>query len=214
MEDMTRADTWSPEKFRSFLFAFCALLVTCVAVSVLFTTTTESLWGVTDTEVLVPDLEEVSRVASLEDHPVRLKIPSIDIDAYVQEVGITAAGNMATPNNFNDVGWYKYGTLPGFKGSAVIAGHVDNGLGLPGVFTDLADLQLGDDIYVLDKGSEELRFRVVGIQEYPYTLVPREILFSRDDTERLNLITCGGTWVPGERTYDRRLIVYTELVSQ
>lgn len=175
----------------------------------------ESVWVVFDTQVQVPEIEEYheNRIAAPGDVPRRLSIPALGIDANVQEVGVTAAGNMATPNNFVDVGWYKYGTLPGLRGSAVVAGHVDNGLGLSGVFKNLSDLQIGDDVFVVNENGDELLFRVVEIQKYPYTLVPGEVLFSRSDSERLNLITCEGAWLHGERTYDQRLVVYTELVT-
>ena len=95
---------------------------------------------------------------------------------------------------------------------AVIAGHVDNGLALPGVFKHLDELKIGDDVYVERKDGTELHFKVTVIQKYPYRNVPLKTLFSRRDLPRLNLITCGGTWVPGERSYDERLVVYSELV--
>lgn len=184
------------------------------AAAVFLTTAEEALWRA-DTQVPVPEIvqQEESKDIEPSDHPARLRIPALEVDAHVQEVGITASGNMATPNNFTDVGWYKYGTPPGFTGSAVIAGHVDNGLALPGVFKHLGDIQIGDDIYVESSGGEERRFRVVEIQTYPYTHVPRDVLFARRDAARLNLITCEGAWVWGERTYDRRLVVYAELAE-
>ena len=53
--------------------------------------------------------------------PSRLIIPSLDIDTNVQHVGLAKSGNMAAPNNFTDVSWWKYGTVPGYRGSAVMA---------------------------------------------------------------------------------------------
>jgi sortase (surface protein transpeptidase) len=80
--------------------------------------------------------------------PARIRIPSIGVDAFVQDVGIGKSGNMAVPTNYDDVGWYRYGPAPGEKGSAVIDGHVDNGFGLPAVFSRLSELEAGDDIYI------------------------------------------------------------------
>jgi len=197
------------------LYIFFTMLVVFGGAAMFLMTITESLWGFSDTQVPVPALEVVAPSRDVEpgDHPVRLRVPALDIDARVQEVGVTASGNMATPSNFTDVGWYKYGTPPGFRGSAVIAGHVDNGLALPGVFKRLNELAVGDHLYVKTQDGSEALFRVVEIQTYPYTHVPRDVLFARTDTARLNLITCEGAWVSGERTYDLRLVVYTELVS-
>lgn len=196
------------------LYIFFTMLVVFGGAAMFLMTITENLWGVSDTQIPIPpEAVAVDRDVELGDHPVRLRVPVLGIDAHVQEVGVTSSGNMATPNNFTDVGWYKYGTPPGFHGSAVLAGHVDNGLALPGVFKRLNELAVGDDLYVETQDGSEALFRVVEIQTYPYTHVPRDVLFARTDTARLNLVTCEGTWVSGERTYDQRLVVYTELIE-
>ena len=140
--------------------------------------------------------------------PERLRIPALGIDALVRHVGVNAQGDMATPGNFTDVGWYKYGTVPGFRGSAVVDGHVDNALGMDGVFKRLSELKAGDDIYVATASSSELHFIVEEVVSYPAQEVPAERVFKADDAARLNLITCDGTWVQGRKEYDRRLVVY------
>jgi LPXTG-site transpeptidase (sortase) family protein len=109
------------------------------------------------------------------------------------------------------VGWYKYGTVPGFMGSAVIDGHVDNALSLDGVFKHLGDLKEGDDIYIDTASSTALHFVVREAVSYPSEDVPAEKVFKADDAARLNLITCDGTWVQGKKEYDRRLVVYAVL---
>jgi len=101
--------------------------------------------------------------------PTRLIIPDLNIDAEVQKVGIAKSGNMTPPSHFSDVGWYKYGTVPGEVGSAVMAGHVDNALGLAGVFKYLGDLNTGQDIYVSTDKGEKLHFKVADIASYDYT---------------------------------------------
>ncbi len=147
------------------------------------------------------------------DVPVRLTIPTLNIDAKVQQVGLTKAGAMGTPSNFTDVAWYKYGVAPGEVGSAVIDGHVDNALSLAGVFKHLADIQKGDDVYVATKSGEKLHFKVTDIEIYPYTDAPTNLIFEQKDAVRLNLITCDGTWIQGAHSYNERLVVYTELVD-
>lgn len=146
--------------------------------------------------------------------PERLLIPRLNIDASVQHLGITKSGDMAAPNNFVDVSWYKFGTVPGDVGSAVIAGHEDNALALDGVFKHLEDLELGDDVYVTTEGGARLRFKVVDKKIYPYNLTGPELekVFTRADKARLNLITCAGKWLAEAHTNDQRLVIYTELV--
>ncbi len=145
--------------------------------------------------------------------PSRLIVPALSINASVQDLGVNSIGDMQAPDNFVDVGWYKYGTVPGYQGSAVIDGHVDNGLGLAGVFINLNKVQVGDHVYVKTNGGTMLEFVVADVQVYPYQGVPANELFSLDDAARLNLITCDGTWVNGQDTYNQRLVVYTTYVG-
>lgn len=145
--------------------------------------------------------------------PSRLIIPNISVNANVQYVGINAKGGMGTPAGFSDVAWYKGGTIPGDTGSAVIDGHVDNGLGLSGVFKHLEDVHIGDDVYVVQNDGDKLHFRVIDVQLYPYDDAPSDAIFNRTDAAHLNLITCSGDWVGSEKTYNKRLVIYTELVK-
>ena len=147
--------------------------------------------------------------------PERLIIPKIGVDADVQHVGVTRKGNMAAPNNFVDTGWYKYGTVPGDLGSAVIAGHEDNAVSTPGVFYDLHQLEVGDIIEVVGENGGTLTFRVVDKKIHPYNLTGPELekIFNTQGKARLNLITCAGDWLPAAKTNDKRLVIYTELVK-
>lgn len=145
--------------------------------------------------------------------PDRLLIPSIGVDAHVQHVGLTATKNMGIPSNFIDVAWYKYGTVPGKKGSAVIDGHVDNALSLPGVFKDLDKAAKGDDVYVVDKNGTKLHFVIRDVQVYNYMDTPTQEIFHESNRTLLRLITCGGTWIKSQKTYDERVVVTAELVD-
>ncbi len=191
------------------------LIVTLTAFFIFGATLTSALWYAPESEVPAPQIDGIAPIDEASDaaKPERLLIPKLDIDADIQYVGVAASGNMAVPNNFTDVGWYRYGPLPGQKGSAVIDGHVDNALGLDGVFKHLDRLQKGDDIYVQTKGGLKLHFKVERVETYGYKDVPGELLFGRTDKRRLNLITCGGSWVKSEKTYDERVVVYTVLAS-
>lgn len=154
-----------------------------------------------------------ARDAQLGELPRQLRIPALGISAHVRHVGINAQGNMATPGTFVDTGWYKYGTVPGFVGSAVIDGHVDNALGLAGVFKNLGNLKAGDEIYVDTASSTPLRFVVEEVASYPVAEVPLERIFTTKDKARLNLITCTGDWNKDSNQYEQRLVVYAVLAS-
>lgn len=151
-----------------------------------------------------------ARVSDFET-PLRLRIPAISVDAKVQHVGLTKNNAMGVPTNFRDVGWYKHGSVPGEMGSAVIAGHVDNALGLSGVFKRLKDLEPGDDIYVIDKDGVEIIFTVTSVDRYRYDEAPTEEIFNETGEPLLRLITCGGKWIQSKKTYDERIVVTARL---
>lgn len=175
-------------------------------------TLTGALWFSPGSDIDVPGY--VPPTSNALSKPTRLQIPSLNIDASVQHVGITTSGAMGIPSNFSDVAWYKYGPVPGQYGSAVIDGHFDNGLGLPGVFKDLAEIKQGDDVFVQTSSGSLLRFMVTRVATYPYTDVPTAEVFGLDDRARLHLITCSGRWVRSDKTYNERVVVYTIFVDE
>ncbi|UOR12041.1 class F sortase [Halobacillus amylolyticus] len=100
--------------------------------------------------------------------PTNVKVPSIGIDAPVNEVGVLENGQMGVPKNDAVAGWFKPGTKPGNTGNAVLAGHVDNQSG-PAVFYYLKDLQKGDEIIVTNEEGKELTYVVQKSESYPPT---------------------------------------------
>jgi sortase A len=184
--------------------------ITIVAELVFIGTLVHALWYAPEDGVPVAG-EQTARELPPSEAPDRLLIPALNIDANVQQTGVNSKGNMGVPTNFTDVAWYKLGTVPGQLGSAVIDGHVDNGLALAGVFKHLSDIKVGDDVYIKTKTGRSLHFVVQDIVIYPYKDVPLDKLFTRSDDAHLNLVTCDGAWVKNEKTYDQRLVVYTVL---
>lgn len=143
--------------------------------------------------------------------PVKLIIPAIGINANIQYLGVNQAGEMEIPNNIIDVGWFKLGSKPGEKGSAVIAGHL-NGVGdESGVFANLDKLKTGDKLEVQDDGGKVLTFVVwkTGVYDFGYA----DEVFSRNDGVYLNLITCDGEWDKSKNSYKQRLVVFTKIVN-
>lgn len=187
------------------------VFLTTLAAGTFGITVVRAFWYSPDTEIEVPI--ETDAVQNPEHYPERIRIPRLGIDTAVQHVGVNATGNMAVPSNYTDTGWYKYGPAPGESGSAVIAGHVNNGLGLSGVFERLSELEAGDDIYVTRADGKEVHFVVAGKRSYPYDDAPTDVIFNPQGSVRLNLITCEGKWVKENKTYDQRLVVFTRLAD-
>lgn len=148
--------------------------------------------------------------------PVRLIIPSIGVDANIQSVGLgwKDTGNMGVPTNFTDVAWYKDGPLPGMPGSAVIDGHLDGKSVAQAVFYNLDKLLPGDLVEVVDAQGTILQFRVVDTKYYAYDATTTEIFAGDASVARLNLITCAGDWMKSAKLYDKRIVVFTELVTK
>jgi len=141
--------------------------------------------------------------------PVRLRIPKLAIDAPIVYMGLTKTGNMAVPSAVTDVGWYKNGALPGNKGSAVLAGHINGLKGQPGVFAHLDKLHKGDILQITDANGTTPSFAVTGMRTYSEDAQPKEV-FNAPDGAHLNLITCTGSWDNAERHYQKRLVVFTD----
>lgn len=144
----------------------------------------------------------------------RLRVPSLDIDAPIETVGVLEDGTLAVPKNdqWDGVGWYANGPVPGEKGSAVIDGHLDRPGGSPAVFWNLHNLHAGDSVMVVTHEGKTLHFRVILLQTYEPREAPVATIFGNNAGAYLNLITCAGQWIAAEHQTTQRLVVYTELV--
>lgn len=190
------------------------LAITLVSATVFGVTLYRAVFRAPTDEIQIPEglLATKESQKNLSKYPINLAIPKLNILAPVREVGITSRGNMGTPDSYQNVGWYKYGALPGEVGSAVMAGHVDDGLSLPGVFAKLDELKIGDDAYVYIKDGTKLQYRVTRLDTYDFKAIVPEIFQSKEG-KLLRLITCVGEWDKSQKTHDKRLVVTAELVN-
>lgn len=200
------------------VMAMCAGLL-ALSVSIFFQTRVRTVDALvaTNSELSVTATAPVGLGISFEapSKPARLIIPSIGVDATIQNVGLAwqGTGEMGIPTNFTDVGWYKDGPIPGEPGSAVIDGHLDGKDVKEAVFYNLGSLTQGDIVNVLDVGGKTREFKVVAVKTYDLD-APTDDIFSKDKSAvRLNLITCAGNWLKGKGSYSKRVVVFTELVT-
>lgn len=141
--------------------------------------------------------------------PVRLLIAGLNVDAPIDQLGLTENGDMDIPLNIEKTGWYKYGPHPGNIGSAVIAGHLSGKKGEPGVFKNLDKLQKGDNLSIIDDKGQTISFTVRETRYYDQNEEPSEV-FNSSSGEHLNLITCAGSWNKSERSFSKRLVVFSD----
>jgi len=146
--------------------------------------------------------------------PVRLKIPSIYIDAPIEYVGITPDGAMDAPKGPVGVAWFNLGPRPGENGSSVIAGHYGWKNNTPAVFDNLHELNKGDKISVEDERGVTTTFAVREIRTYNKDEAAPDVFVSYDDKAHLNLITCAGVWNKSEKKFSERLVVFADKVSE
>ncbi len=139
----------------------------------------------------------------------RLIIPSVKIDAAIENVGVDAKGNMAVPGRLADVGWYKDSAAPGASGVTVMAGHVDNALTRPAVFYYLHNVKVGDDIYVIGSSGQKIHYVVTNVSEYAALNAPVEHIFHDLENSKptLRLITCKKISGTGHAAYTQRVVV-------
>ena len=145
--------------------------------------------------------------------PTELVIPSLDISAPVDPVGLADTGGIAAPplSQAERTGWYSDGPSPGQTGAAVIVGHIDDQQG-PAVFHRIGQMRTGDRIEVTRQDGQIAVFEVTDVRSYPKTALPPEV-YGDFRAPELRLITCGGEWVGGEFGYAENVVVSATLVS-
>jgi LPXTG-site transpeptidase (sortase) family protein len=138
-------------------------------------------------------------------HPAMIRIGDIGLEAPILSVGVDEDKQLDVPAA-DTVGWYEHSSLPGESGATVLAAHVDYG-GKPGAFYNLADLRPNDALEVEMADGSVVRYRVVGNTQYDKTELPAEEVFRKNGDTVLQLITCGGEFDPGARSYLANVVV-------
>lgn len=144
--------------------------------------------------------------------PVRLVIPSIDLDAQVVRIQLSPDGVLNPPDDLTLVGWWDGSARAGAtRGQTVLTGH--SASRVKGVMDDLPKVLPGARVVVRTPKSRE-RYEVTGLEELNHRQLARRAveLFGQDrDDNRLVLVTCSdyrnGVW-------NKNTIVYAEPVSE
>ncbi|MDU0367177.1 class F sortase [Microbacterium sp. KSW4-17] len=138
--------------------------------------------------------------------PVHISIPSIGVSSDLVGLDRGEDGWIQAPADYDAVGWYEKGVLPGEVGPAVIAGHVDSPTG-PAVFIDLPRLAPGDTVAVERADGSTANFVVTGLQTVEKDSFPTESIYAPTPTPQLRLVTCAGAWDPASGHYVDNLVV-------
>lgn len=164
--------------------------------------------------------------------PRLITIPSIDVSARIQEIGLLSASSdgtrqMDVPRNVHDAGWYnceenadesdrcnKFISPNGVYNdtSAVIDGHSCSDKGC--VFDKLDELADGAEIKIELGNGNVVSYFVDHVETVDLSEVNMEKVMTPVSNNRagLALITCDGSWTTrdsrGVRSMDKRVIVY------
>jgi hypothetical protein len=160
-----------------------------------------------------PGGEEPGAPALPPSPPDRIRIPSIRVDAPLTGLALTPSGSLDVPpaTQKNLAGWYEAGTTPGERGTAVVAGHVDNSEG-PAVFYDLGALQKGSRIEVARRDGSTALFTVDAVEVYDARHFPDAKVYGAADRPELRVITCGGGY-SRSTGYQGNVVVFAHLTG-
>ncbi|MCH7789396.1 MAG: class F sortase [Acidobacteria bacterium] len=142
-------------------------------------------------------------------YPVRVRVPEIDVNAEIVDLGLNPDGTLEVPQNFDQTGWYTGRSTPGSVGPSVVVGHVDSTNG-PAVFFRLRELDVGDTIEIDRSDGLVATFRVSRIEFVDKDEFPTDLVYGHTDEPTLRLITCGGDFDRSARSYESNLLVFAE----
>jgi len=143
--------------------------------------------------------------------PASIKISKINVNVYLESVGLTSQGAVGVPREKNNAAWFNLGPRPGDVGNAIIVGHYgywQNGAAT--VFNNLYKLRKGDKIDIKDGKGAIITFVVRELRTYSENDDVTDVFVSSDNQAHLNLITCQGAWNKFSKSYPKRLVVFAD----
>ena len=158
-----------------------------------------------------------STVGPTLDRPCRRGRPGLrshrSVCARTRPLGEVGRNRLEVPTNWSEVGWWRDGSLPGERGSSVIAGHVDTKTG-PAVFAKLGRLRRGDEINFVRREGRTARFEVTRTERYAKRRFPTRRVYAESSKPVLRLITCGGQFDWSSGHYRDNVVVYARATSE
>lgn len=164
-----------------------------------------------------PTEEEVYEYIVAPERPRYLTIKKLGIEnARILSMGVNTKGELATPANIFDVGWYNASGLPGEGRTLIIDGH-NGGPHVHGVFKDLPELSSGDEIKI-ERGDGAI-FKYSVVENVTVPLEEADAYMStaskspESGKESVTLISCTGEWSQQQQTYLSRQFTRAILIQ-
>ena len=135
------------------------------------------------------------------------------MNAPLTGLGLTPQGSLEVPpaQRKNLAGWYEDGTTPGERGTAIVAGHVDNAEG-PAVFYRLGALKKGSTVEVERRDGTVALFAVDAVEVYDARAFPDKKVYGAARRPELRVITCGGGYAK-DTGYRGNVVVFAHLTG-
>ena len=164
-----------------------------------------------------PAESEVKEYTVAPDRPRYLTVKKLGIvNARVLAMGVNAEGELDTPRNIFDVGWYEGSGKPGQGGTLVIDGH-NGGPHIHGVFKDLPSLVAGDIIEIERGDGLVFEYKVVEnvavLLSESNDYMATAMKSPENGKESITLISCTGEWSQAQQTYLSRQFTRAVLVD-
>jgi hypothetical protein len=173
---------------------------------------TEIITYSTDNPSEEPPIDNYIWIGNVND-PKYIKLPSVGIQGYIQNVGVDQNAQIAVPNNVHFAGWFVDSVRPGSLGLSIIDGHL-NGTSRGGIFRNLESLKKDSEFEIEMGNGNILQFKVIDVVTVSLEKAV-DVLFSQypNVLSQLNLITCGGTYNKEAHKYEQRVIAIAEYIG-
>lgn len=164
-----------------------------------------------------PTEAEVAEYTVAPDRPRYLTIEKLGVaKSRILPMGVNTDGELNTPNNIFDVGWYEGSGKPGEGKTMMIDGH-NGGPHVYGVFKNLPSLAEGDIIEIERGDGAKFKYRVV--ENVAVDLNDSDGYMAtaarspEPGKESVTLISCTGEWSQSQGTYLSRQFTRAVLVE-
>ena len=137
---------------------------------------------------------------------VSIAIPRMELSGSLDVLGVADDGELLAPDDPARAGWYVGGVVPGDVGPAIVGGHVDSRRG-PGVFFALRSLRPDDVVEITRSDGRVARFSVTSVAQVAKEQFPTAAVYGPTPRAELRLITCGGRFDRGARSYTDNVVV-------
>lgn len=148
--------------------------------------------------------------------PVELRIESIGAVSSLIPLGLNPDQTITVPpvSQPMQASWYGFGPTPGAAGPAVILGHV-NGNGKPGIFARLHEAKPGDLVKITRADGSTAIFTITRLEQLAKDSFPTEAIYGDlpGNVSELRLISCGGAFDRGARSYRDNIIAFATLTG-